>query len=274
MQCVMQCMIVHEWNVWALKLIFFDFVSFFFIFPHLNECKMQMSYANVMIGLTNALCNHCALICYWQTLNYWPRCQSFMNTNKMWCKSRFFSMLMLLDEEANAIFLIMMQMSYAGMKMQSLFMMMLVRAFKLWCKYLLIEMEMWQSSNGYVIVQMSLCRNTMMQMFGPKHKLFKNSLYFQNEVSLTPETQNVFKTWFIILERIISFFKVPKNLWSLSEIPKWGVDLKSDDLAWKDLFPQFSWTKGVACFHGFLEKWILWKSSIFKKIHFCCLWIW
>ena len=38
-------------------------------------------------------------------------------------------MLMLLDEDANAKFLFMMQMSYAGMKMQSLFMMMLVRIF-------------------------------------------------------------------------------------------------------------------------------------------------
>ena len=42
-----------------------------------------------------------------------------------------FPMLMLLDEDANAIFLFKMQMSYAGMKMQSLFMMILVRAFKL-----------------------------------------------------------------------------------------------------------------------------------------------
>ena len=29
------------------------------------------------------------------------------------------------------------------------------------------------------------------------------------------------------------FLKVPKNWWSLLEIPKWGVDLKSDDLAQK-----------------------------------------
>ena len=43
-----------------------------------------MSYANAVIGLTNALCNHCAPIYYWQTLNYWPRCQ-FSNECKQKC---------------------------------------------------------------------------------------------------------------------------------------------------------------------------------------------
>ena len=56
MQCVMRCMIVHEWNVRA----FFEFF-FLFFFLHFNECKMQMSYANAMIGLTNVICKHCAL---------------------------------------------------------------------------------------------------------------------------------------------------------------------------------------------------------------------
>ena len=115
----------------------------FFIFPRFNECEMQMSYANAMIGLTNALCNHCAPICYLQTLNYWPRCQFSMNANEMWCESRFFI------SSANASWRrckckFMMQMSYAGMKMQSLFMMMLARALKLWCKCLITKMEMWQ----------------------------------------------------------------------------------------------------------------------------------
>ena len=55
-----------------------------------------------------------------------------MNANK--CDASLdssFSTLMLLDEDANAIFLFMMRMSHVGMKMQSLFMMMLMRAFKL-----------------------------------------------------------------------------------------------------------------------------------------------
>ena len=74
------------------------FLNSFFFFFSFFIFQMQMSYANAMIGLTNALCNHCALICYWWTLNHWPRCQSSMNTNKMWCKSRF------LFFDANALF--------------------------------------------------------------------------------------------------------------------------------------------------------------------------
>ena len=155
MQCVMHCMIVHEWNVRAFKLIFLNLFHSFFIFLRFNECEMQMSYENTMIGLTNALCNHYAPIYYWQTLNYWPRCQFSINANKMWCKSGFsVPMQVLLDKDATVIFLFMMQMSHTGMKMQSLFMMMLVPTFKPWCKCLLTEMEMRMSSNGYVTMQM------------------------------------------------------------------------------------------------------------------------
>ena len=56
-------------NVWLctneVSKHFFWNLFFFFIFPCFNECEMQMSYANAMIGFTNALCNHCAPICYW-----------------------------------------------------------------------------------------------------------------------------------------------------------------------------------------------------------------
>ena len=56
--------------------------------------------------------------------------------------------------DASVIF--MMQMSHAGVEMQSLFMIMPVHAFKLWCKCLLTEMEMRMSSDGYVMMQMLL----------------------------------------------------------------------------------------------------------------------
>ena len=99
-----------------------------------------------------------------------------LDVNFLWMQAKCdasldfsFPMLMLLDEDANAIFLFMMQMSHAGMKMQSLFMMMLAHAFKLWCKCLLTKMGMRMSSDGYV----------MMQMFWPRHKLFKNSFIFK-----------------------------------------------------------------------------------------------
>ena len=61
---------------------------------------------------------------------------------------------MLLNEDANAIFSFMMQMSHVGIKMPSLFMTMLVHAFKLWCKCLITKMEKRMSSNGYVMMQM------------------------------------------------------------------------------------------------------------------------
>ena len=51
-----------------------------------------------------------------------------------------FLMQMLSNKDANAIF--MMQMSHVEMKMQGLSMMMLVRIFIPWCKYLLVEVEM------------------------------------------------------------------------------------------------------------------------------------
>ena len=66
-------------------------LSAFFFFSTNAKCTIcNMQYTTVMIGLTNALCNHCAPSCYWQTLNHWPRCQFSMNANKMWWKSRCF----------------------------------------------------------------------------------------------------------------------------------------------------------------------------------------
>ena len=71
-------MIVHKWNVRAFKLIFFwicfiPFSSFLVLTSAKCKCHMQMPW----FVFTNALCNHYALICYWQTLNHWPRCQFF-----------------------------------------------------------------------------------------------------------------------------------------------------------------------------------------------------
>ena len=212
-------MIVHEWNVRAFKLIFLNLFHSFFIFLRLNEYEMQMSYANTMIGLTNALCNHCAPICYWQTLNYWPRCQSSMNANKMWCKSRFFI------SDANAswrrckckFFSFMMQMSHVGMKMQSLFMMMLVHAFKPWCKCLLIEMEMRMSSNGYVMMQMSLYRNAMTWMSSCRYAINANiPLWVYHDTNALMQTQ--------FIQRFPLFSKRDfLNAWNQNLIYSWKI---------------------------------------------------
>ena len=62
--------------------------------------------------------------------------------------------------------------------------------------------------------------------------------------------------------------KLPKDWWSLLEISEWGIDLESDDLA-QDLFSQFGWAKRWCISKAFfLEKWILWKSSILKRFIF------
>ena len=104
-----------------------------------------------------------ALICYWQTPNYWPRCRFSMNANKIWCKSRFF----IFDANAfhndadakctyDAHVIFMMQMFLAGVQMQSLSMMVPAHIFNrdanvslqrwrcknvLWCKCLLMGMS-------------------------------------------------------------------------------------------------------------------------------------
>ena len=133
---------------------------------------------------------------------------------------------------------------FIGMKMQSLFMMMLVHAFKLWCKCLLTEMEMRMSFDGYIMMQMSLRRNAMTQMFWPRHKLFKNPVYFQNEVSLALENPKYFQNLIYYSRKGHLFFKIPKNWWSLLEIPQMG---RRFEIRWfdsKDLSSQIGWEKG------------------------------
>ena len=134
----------------------------------------------------------------------------------------------------------MMQMFHAGMKMQSLFMMIPVHAFRPWCKCLLTEMEMQMSSNGYVMMQMFLCRNAMMQMLWRKHNLFKFPL-FSNRGFPSAWNQNIFKTWLIIPQKSSSFWlKAPKKIWwSLLENLWMGHWLGIWWSGSKDLFSQF-----------------------------------
>ena len=65
-------------------------------------------------------------------------------------------MQMRFDKDANAIF--MMQMSYAGMKMQSLSMMMPVHIFKSRCKCFLVEVEMQKSHDANALLW--VCHDT------------------------------------------------------------------------------------------------------------------
>ena len=134
-----------------------------------------------------------------------------MNANKMWCKSRLLSLIQMLPgKDANAIS--MMQMSHAGMEMQSLFMMMPVHAFKTQCNCLLTEVEMRMSSNRYVMMQMSFCRNAMMQMPWCKHNLFKNSLCFQNQGFLIAWNQKYFQILicYFLKSHLVFDLRLPK----------------------------------------------------------------
>ena len=80
--------------------------------------------------------------------------------------------------------------------------------------------------------------------------------------------QNIFKLNLLFLKSHLPFdLRLPKNWWSLLENLRIGHRLGIWWSGSKD--SQFGWAKGVAHFRGlFLEKWILWKSSILKRFIF------
>ena len=126
------------------------------------------------------------------------------------------------------------------------------------------------SSNGYVMMQISPCRNDMMQMLWRKHNLLKKSLCFQIEASSTPETKIFSKLDLLFLKSHLLFYlRLTKNRWSLLEISEVGINLESDDLAQKIYFHNLVKQRdGTFPRPLFLEKWILWKSSILKDSFF------
>ena len=129
------------------------------------------------------------------------------------------------------------------------------------CKNLVVQM----SSNGYVMMRMLWC----------KHNLFKNSFYFQNEASSTPETKIFSKLDLLFMKSHFLFdLRLPKNWWSLLEISEWDIDLESDDLAQKDYFHNLVQQRGWHIFKALFWKMNSLKIKHLKKIHFYCLWIW
>ena len=123
--------------------------------------------------------------------------------------------------------------------------------------------------------------------------LTKNFFYSQIEAYSEPEVKIFFKIWLILskchflfipghltVQCIIlapkkSYFdlRFSQSWWSLLEFSEWDINLGSNDLVWKDLFPQVGWENGECVFlRPFLEIKILWKSAVFKKIiHFSSL---
>ena len=129
MQCVMQCMIVHEWNV---RSFFFWILFFFFIFPH----------------FTNAKCKYHSM-------------------GMLWCRYA--------RHDTNAPLWV-----CHGYKclLESMPWYECLLGSMPWCECPLVGMQ-WMRipACGYIMIRMLWC----------KHKLFKNSLYFQNEVSSAPK---------------------------------------------------------------------------------------
>ena len=87
-------------------------------------------------------------------------------------------------------------------------------------------------------------------------KCFQNSIYYSRKGHL-------FFFW----------IKVPRNWWSPLKILKWGVDLKSDDLAQKIYFYNLTEQRS-GTFKALFGKMNSLKIKYLKKVHFCCLWIW
>ena len=247
----MKCPSIHFF-IWICFIPF----SSFLVFSKIQNANVmpQLCRWNTMIGLTNVICKHCALTCYWQTLNHRPRCQIFMNANEMWCKSRFFI------SDANTFCRdVMMQMSlygYAMMRMPLVGMS--------WCKCPLGCMQWCKCPCRYVMMRMSACVYAMMQMLWRKHNLFKNSLCFQNQGFLSAWNQKYFQI-------LICYFSKSHLLIDLRLLKKlvitvrnlWMGHLTQNLMIWLKRFIFTIWfSKGVACFQGlFLEK----KNKFFEN---------
>ena len=121
-----------------------------------------------------------------------------------------------------------------------------------WCKCSLVGMSWCKCLFG----SMPWCR-----MLWCKHNLFKNSFYFQNEASTTPETK-IFQNLIYYSWKVIFFFdlRLLKNWWSLLEISEWGIDLKFDDLAQKIYFHNLVKQKGWHISEAFS-----WKNKFFEN---------
>ena len=153
-----------------------------------------------------------------------------MDTNKMWCKSTFSFL------NANAFY------KDANVHM--------------------MHMSPFRDANAIFMMQMSFCKNAMMQMLWCKHNLFKNSLCFQIEASSAPETKIFSKLDLLFLKSHLLFdLRLLKIFWwSLLENLRMGHWLGIWWSGSKDLFSQFGWAKG---WH--VSKAFFWKNEFFEN---------
>ena len=131
MQCVMQCMIVYEWNVWAFFEFFFSFSSFLVLTNAECKCHMRMPW----LDLPMRYATNVPLYAIDRLLT------TGLDVNLLWMQTKcdasldfLFPMLMLLDEDANAIFYLRWKCPMQGWK---------CKVYSWWCqRTYLIEMQM------------------------------------------------------------------------------------------------------------------------------------
>ena len=93
-----------------------------------------------------------------------------------------------------------------------------------WCEYPFGSMPWCKCPIGACHDANASCGYAMMRMLWCKHNLFKNSLYFQNKASTTPETKIFSKLDLLFMKSHLPFgLRLPKkNWWSLLENPRMG----------------------------------------------------
>ena len=129
---------------------------------------------------------------------------------------------------------------------------------------------------GYAMMWMFAWDYAMMWMsIWCKHNLFKNSFYFQNEASTTPEIK-IFSKLDLLKSYLPFDLRLPKKLVitirkSLNGALTWNL------MIWLKRFIFTIWLskKGQCSSKAFfLKKMNSLKIKHLKKIHFCCSWIW
>ena len=130
-----------------------------------------------------------------------------------------------------------------------------------WCECPLGSMP-WRECPlvGMQWMQMPSCRYIMTQMLWYKHNLFKNSFYFQNEVSTTPKTKIFSKLDLLFMKSHLSFeLRLPKKLVITIRKSSNGA-LTWNLMIWLKRFTIWLSKKGRHIFKAFF-----WKNEFYKN---------
>ena len=122
----------------------------------------------------------------------------------------------------------------------------------------------------YAMMQIPPCGYAMMWIFWHKHNLFKNSFCFQNQGFLSAWKKNIFKSWFVISQKVIFFFdlRLLKKLVITVRNLRIGHWLEIWWSISRDLFSQIGWAKRWHISKPFSGKINSLKIKHLKKIHF------